>query len=83
MWARLHFPDGTLDIEREVTDEAAFEARWRGVAKVEWLASPHGRLDHLLPQTLPRIVRNANARSPFRRGPVRHMTSKKPRRDVM
>ena len=62
-YPRLHFGDGgTLDLAF-TEDEAALEARWKGLAGVEWLLSPKGRLDRALPQTLPRLVHNANARS--------------------
>lgn len=41
-----------------------YEAGWRAVhVRVEWLRSPHGRLDAVLPQTLLRDVHNQNVRS--------------------
>ena len=40
-------------------DVAAFEEGWRQVhVRVEWLRSPRGRIDHLLPQTIQRYVHN-------------------------
>jgi len=73
-WPRLWFPDGgILDLEF-TEDEAGTEARWRGVAKVEWLSSPKGRLDRWLPQTLLRQVRNQNARSPSKHRRRRNVT---------
>lgn len=37
-----------------------YEAGWRAVGvRVEWLRSPHGRLDAVLPQTVERYVHNA------------------------
>jgi hypothetical protein len=68
-WARIHFGDGgKLDLPREVPESemAAVEKSWREAhCRVEWLRSIGGRLDELLPQTLPMQVHNANARSPF------------------
>jgi hypothetical protein len=61
-YPRLWFADGGhLDLDRVVTDADVpeFEARWRAAGcRVEWLRSPHGRLDGVLPQTIERIVRN-------------------------
>ena len=65
-YPRIHFGGGgTLDLGYVPPEaEAAFEQEWRAVhCRVEWLATPKGRLDPMLPQTLPRIVHNANARS--------------------
>lgn len=64
-YPRLWFPDGGhLDLPTWVKPEhsEAFEERWRPI-RVEWFLSPKGRLDRLLPQTLPRLVHNANVRS--------------------
>ena len=66
-YPRLWFGDGYhFDASEFVPDEgvAAYEARWRKVhVRVEWMTSPHGRLDRSLPQTLLRQVRNQNVRS--------------------
>jgi hypothetical protein len=64
---RLWFGDGGhLDLPQPIGDEdvTAFEERWRAVhVRVEWLRSPRGRLDQVLPQTLERIAHNQNVRS--------------------
>ena len=66
-YPRLWWTDGThQDVLRRVSPDASedYEAKWNAVGvKVEWLLSPRGRLDRVLPQTLPRLVHNANARS--------------------
>jgi len=66
-YPRLWFRDGgRVDLDRVVPDDqvAAYEAEWRKVGvRVEWLVSPHGRLDRVLPQTIQRLVHNANVRS--------------------
>lgn len=70
-YPRLWWRDGThLDLTEIVPDQeaAAFVKRWQGYhVRVEWLLSPHGRLDLVLPQTLERIVHNANVRSGIER----------------
>jgi hypothetical protein len=70
-YPRLWFGDGGhLDLPQLIGDEnvAAYEAEWRAHhVRVEWLVSPHGRLDRVLPQTLERIVHNANVRSGLER----------------
>jgi len=65
-YPRIHFGGGgTVDLDFVASEsEERFEQAWRAVhCRVEWLQTPRGRLDHLLPQTLPRLVHNANARS--------------------
>jgi hypothetical protein len=65
-YPRIHLGNGdSFDLPFVPPDEeSAYELRWRKAhARVEWLASPKGRLDRILPQTLPRITANANARS--------------------
>jgi hypothetical protein len=66
-YPRLRFRDGgQLDLDRVIGDVqvADFEDAWRKAGvRVEWLRSPHGRLDNVLPQTLERLVHNANVRS--------------------
>ena len=66
-YPRLWWRDGThLDLPDKVSPLAseAFEERWRPMgARVEWLMSPRGRLDRVLPQTLERLAHNANVRS--------------------
>lgn len=66
-YPRLWFSDGGhLDLPRVVPDSevAEYTAGWRAVGvRVEWLRSPHGRIDAVLPQTLLRQVHNANVRS--------------------
>lgn len=76
MYPRIHFGDGgTLDLPYvKAEDEAAFEESWRGYARVEWLATPKGRLDRLLPQSLVRQVHNQNARTPPKHGRRRNVT---------
>jgi hypothetical protein len=76
MWPRIWFGDGgSLDLPKVERDQmAAFEEAWKGYAKVEWLATPKGRLDRLLPQTLPMQVHNANARSPSKHARRRNVT---------
>lgn len=66
-YPRLWFGDGFhFDASELVPDDqvAEYEKRWRRVhVRVEWLTSPHGRLDRVLPQNIQRQVRNANTRS--------------------
>ena len=65
-YARIHMRGGRVFDQGwvEPSEEAEFERGWREVyARVEWLSSRKGRLDNALPQTLPRIVHNLNARS--------------------
>lgn len=65
-YARVWFADGGhLDLSYVAPESSEeHERAWREVgARVEWLLSPKGRLDRTLPQTLPRIVHNANARA--------------------
>lgn len=66
-YPRLWFPDGgRLDLYEKVApdDSEEYEAGWRRAGvRVEWLLTPKGRLDRLLPQTLPRLAHNANIRS--------------------
>ena len=57
---------GHLDLPFVVPDPevADFERKWREVyVRVEWLRSPRGRIDQVLPQTLLREVHNQNVRS--------------------
>lgn len=57
---------GHLDFQFVVPDAevADFEEKWRAVyVRVEWLRSPRGRIDQVLPQTIERTVHNANVRS--------------------
>lgn len=66
-YPRLWFGDGgSLDLREWISPDESelYEKRWRehGV-RVEWFLSPKGRLDRVLPQTLPRLVHNANIRS--------------------
>lgn len=62
-YPRLWFGDGGhLDLSRPIPDAEVedFEKGWREQhVRVEWLRSPHGRLDAVLPQTVERLVRNA------------------------
>ena len=66
-YPRLWFPDGGRhDMLQRVSpdDSEEYERRWREAGvRVEWLLSPRGRLDRVLPQTIPRLVHNANIRS--------------------
>lgn len=52
LWPRLRFGDGgSVDLAPvSEWDVPRVEAEWRRVSvKVEWLQTPGGRLDHLLP----------------------------------
>lgn len=63
LWRRNgdHWDGLRLVPDDQVTD---YEAAWREVhVRVEWLRSPHGRIDHLLPQTILRDAANQNVRS--------------------
>lgn len=76
-YPRIHRASGDVfDLPFVEPDaEEAYELEWRKVyARVEWLASPKGRLDRWLPQTLPRQVHNANARSHSKHPNTRNVT---------
>jgi len=82
-YPRLWFPDGwSADMEQAVPDErvAEYEAGYRkyGV-RVEWLTSPHGRLDNVLPKTLERLTHNQNVRSWVRARDRRNVTPRPPK----
>jgi hypothetical protein len=76
MWPRLWFGDGgSLDLPKVEREQmAAFEASWKGYARVEWLATPKGRLDRIIPQNLILQVHNANARTPPKHARGRNVT---------